>query len=99
MLRDDRLEEQFARAIDPDKPARPGLVDYDRVAREIHHLTVQLVWLHRTMAGRGADIPMPAEPVYPSERYAQKQEAMDDYLLLTELTQSNPTLRGLPKLN
>jgi hypothetical protein len=74
-------------------------VDYDRLAREMHHLTVHLVWLHRTMAGKGADIPLPAEPVYPSERYAEKQDAVNDYALISELMQDNPTIRGLPKWN
>jgi hypothetical protein len=94
------LAKEFAAHIDPDKPARPGLLDYDRVAREVHQLTQQVVWLHRTTAGaQGEKIPMPADPVYPTEEFREEIEAEDDAKFWSELTHDNPHLRGVPKWN
>jgi hypothetical protein len=100
LLQDGRLAKGFAANIDPDKPVRPGLLDYDRVAREVHKLTQQVVWLHRTTAGEGGQkIPMPPDPVYPNEEFREVIEADDDAQFWADLTATNPNLQGVPKWN
>jgi len=88
LLSDDRLEEQFAKAVDPDNPGRPSLLSYSRVAREIRAL-------HRSVALSG-HLTLPDEPEYPHERAKAKADQINDALLLGELFQANPTLRGVP---
>lgn len=91
ILDDPRWAKRIAEEIDPDNPTRPGLVDYNRVAREIHNLQVQVVSLHRTMAGdQDGKIPLPPVPVYPTEKFRDDIEADDDAAFWTDLLRENP---------